>query len=144
VILCDVNILVFALRADSERHDEYADWLNARTVDSDEAFAVSDHVLSSVLRIVTNRRAFERPSTLDMALGFVEELRDLPNAVLVQPGPRHWGIFTGLCRKTNATGNLVPDAYFAALAIEHGCEWVTADRGFARFPGLRWRHPLDG
>ena len=39
-------------------------------------------------------------------------------------------------------GNLVPDAYFAALALESGCEWLTADRGFARFPGLRWRHPL--
>jgi hypothetical protein len=43
----------------------------------------------------------------------------------------------------NATGALVPDAYFAALAIESGSEWVTADRDYARFPGLRWRHPLD-
>jgi hypothetical protein len=42
-----------------------------------------------------------------------------------------------------AKGNLVPDAYLAALAIEHGCEWISADRDFARFPGLRWRHPFD-
>lgn len=27
--------------------------------------------------------------------------------------------------------------------MEHGCEWVTLDRGFARFPGLRWRTPID-
>jgi hypothetical protein len=61
----------------------------------------------------------------------------------VSPGPRHWGIFADLCRKANARGHLVPDAYLAALAIESGSEWITTDRGYARFPGLRWRHPLD-
>ena len=41
-------------------------------------------------------------------------------------------------------GNLVPDAYLAALAIESGSAWVTTDRVYSRFPGLTWRHPLDG
>jgi len=36
----------------------------------------------------------------------------------------------------------VTDAYIAALAIEHVCELVTTDSDFARFPGLRWCHPL--
>ena len=44
---------------------------------------------------------------------------------------------------SGAKGNLIPDAYFAALAIEWGCEWVTTDRDYARFPGLKWRHPLE-
>lgn len=48
-----------------------------------------------------------------------------------------------LCAEVSANGNLVPDAYLAALAIESGSEWVTTDRYFARFRGLRWRHPLD-
>lgn len=30
------------------------------------------------------------------------------------------------------------------LAIESGSEWMTADRGFGRFNGLRWRSPLAG
>jgi predicted nucleic acid-binding protein len=51
-------------------------------------------------------------------------------------------LFLNLCRKTGAVGNAIPDAYFAALAIESNCEWVTTDRGFARFSGLRWRHPF--
>ena len=34
-------------------------------------------------------------------------------------------------------------AYLAATAIEIGAELVTADRGFGRWPGLRWHHPLD-
>jgi predicted nucleic acid-binding protein len=60
----------------------------------------------------------------------------------VRPGPRHWQIFADLCRATNARGNLVADAYLAALAIEWDSEWVTADGDFGRFPGLRWRRPF--
>jgi len=61
----------------------------------------------------------------------------------VQPGGRHWDIFTRLCRNVSARGNLVPDAYLAALAIESGSELITTDRDFSRFPSLRWRHPLE-
>jgi predicted nucleic acid-binding protein len=63
--------------------------------------------------------------------------------VVLTPGDRHWQIFSDLCRTSHAKGNLVADAYHTALAIEHGCEWITADRDFARFKGLRWRHPLQ-
>jgi hypothetical protein len=62
--------------------------------------------------------------------------------VTLAPGERHWDIFQRLCREVNAKGNLIPDAYLAALAIESGSEWITTDRDYARFPGLRWRHPL--
>jgi|GEM_PF-6600454 len=58
-------------------------------------------------------------------------------------GPGHWAIFTELCQRANAKGSLVADAYLTALAMEHRCEWNTTDQDFARFPGLRWRHPLD-
>lgn len=80
---------------------------------------------------------------LDAALRFVEGLRAQPNAVVVTPGHRHWEIFSRLCREVEAKGNLVADAYLAALAIESGSELITTDRHFARFRGLRWRHPLD-
>jgi predicted nucleic acid-binding protein len=35
----------------------------------------------------------------------------------------------------------VTDVWYAALAIEHGCVWITYDHGFARFPQLAWREP---
>lgn len=60
-----------------------------------------------------------------------------------EPGRRHWSTFLDLCRTTEARGNAVPDAYLAALAVEHDCRWYSADRGFARYPGLRTGHPLD-
>jgi hypothetical protein len=62
--------------------------------------------------------------------------------VPITPAARHWDIFMRLCRETDARGNLVPDAWLAALAIEAGCEFITSDRDYARFQTLRWRHPL--
>jgi toxin-antitoxin system PIN domain toxin len=142
MILLDVNVLVYAFRADSPRHAEYHDWLTDR-VHQREVFGLSELVLSGALRVLTHPRVFNPPTPLDRAIEFVEALRAQPNCVLVAPGPRHWEIFRELCEKAHAKGNLVADAYLAALAIEHGCEWITTDRDFARFRGLRWRHPLD-
>lgn len=142
MILPDVNVLVYAHRTDALDHARYARWIEDVAL-GDEAFGLSDLILSGFLRIVTHPRVFVTPSPLEEALAFVDGLRGRPNSVPVSPGPRHWSIFASLCRRAGAKGNLVPDAYLAALAIESGSEWITTDRGFARFPGLRWRHPLD-
>jgi toxin-antitoxin system PIN domain toxin len=143
VILPDVNVLVYAHREDTPDHAAYRAWLES-VINSDLAYGMADLVLSGFLRIVTHPRIFERPSALDQALAFVADVRDQPNCVLVRPGPRHWAIFEGLCRDANVKGNLVPDAYLAALAIESGSEWITTDRDYSRFAQLSWRHPLDG
>ncbi len=137
----DVNVLVYAHRADAVDHARYRRWLDD-LVHSDVAFGVVDAVLAGFVRVVTHPRIFKSPTPLDIALQFAEALRDRPNAVLIGPDERHWHIFTHLCRRVGAKGNLVPDAYVAALAIESGCEWITTDHDFARFEGLRWRHPL--
>jgi uncharacterized protein len=104
---------------------------------------VSDLVLSCFLRVVTHPSVFDPPTPLRRALDFVEVLRGQSNSVLVAPGPRHWNIFTRLCREAGVKGNLVADAYLAALAIESGSDWVTTDRDYSRFRGLRWRHPRE-
>ena len=142
MLLIDVNVLVYAFRQESPGDDRYAIWLE-NVLNGDEAYGVADLVLSGFLRIVTHPRIFGAPTSIERALAFTEQVRGRPHCVNVAPGPRHWEIFTNLCRKVGARGNLVPDAYLAALAIESGSEWITTDRGFARFPGLRWRHPLD-
>lgn len=142
MILPDVNILIYAFREDLPGHEQYRAWLHAR-VRALEAFGLSELVLSGALRVLTHPRVLAPPTPLDRALEFVSALRAQPNSVLLHPGPRHWDIFARLCAAAGAKGNLVADAYHAALAIEHGCEWITTDRDFARFPGLRWRHPLE-
>lgn len=142
MILLDVNLLVYAHREDAERHSEYKDWLEAALAEP-SGVAVSELALSGCLRIITHPKIFEKPTPLREAIRFVEDFRMRDEVKLLAPGPNHWSIFTSLCEKAEAKGNLVPDAYHAALAIEWGCEWITADRGFGRFPGLRWRHPLN-
>ncbi|EIJ34294.1 type II toxin-antitoxin system VapC family toxin [Thiothrix nivea] len=141
MLLCDVNVLVYAHREDAPNHPAYLQWLED-LINSDESFAVSELVLSVFLRIVTHPKVFNPPSPLADALAFISSIRQQPNCRLVAPGQRHWDIFQSLCETTNAKGNLVPDAYHAALAIESGCEWITTDRGFSRYPGLRWRTPF--
>jgi toxin-antitoxin system PIN domain toxin len=141
VVLLDVNVLVYAHREDAPGHSGFRKWLEA-TAASPSAFGLSDGVLAGFLRIVTHPRVFDPPSPMKAALAFADELRGRPSCVLLAPGPRHWEIFTSLCRRAGVKGNLVPDAYLAALAIETGSELITTDRDFSRFPGLRWRHPL--
>lgn len=141
MLLCDVNILVHAHRKDSSAHAPCRGWLES-LINGDEAYGVSELVLSGFVRVVTHPKVFAKPSPLSEALAFTAQLRDQPNAVAIAPGPRHWDIFQRLCLAHAVRGNLVPDAYLAALAIESGCEWVTTDRDFTRFEGLRVRNPV--
>ena len=141
MILPDVNVLVYAFRDDTQNHRLYREWLES-VVNGDSAYAISPPVLSSVVRICTHRTIFPKPSQLDQALAFCRVLMDQPHCQLIHPGARHWSIFADLCGRVHAVGNLVQDAWFAALAIEHGCQWVTNDRHYARFPGLAWRPPF--
>jgi toxin-antitoxin system PIN domain toxin len=142
MILTDVNVLVYAHRADAPSHLAYREWLEA-LINGDPAYGFSELVLSGFLRVVTHPRVFNPPSDLDSAYSFAHAIRSQPNAVLISPGPRHWDIFKRLCELAGVKGNLVPDAYLAALAIESGCEWITTDRDYSRFPGLKWRYPLN-
>jgi toxin-antitoxin system PIN domain toxin len=142
LILIDVNVLVYALHPYAPEHDRYRAWLNGVVAD-DAPFGLSELVLGAFIRIATHPRISSPPASVARAFELAADLRGAPNAVVVAPGPRHWSIFERLCRGANARGSLVTDAYFAALAIESGSEWVTTDRDYARFPGLRWRHPLE-
>lgn len=143
MLLVDVNVLLYARRRESERHEEYRRYLEDR-LGGPEPVGISELVLSAFLRIVTNHRVYDEPSSPEAALEFCAVVLAAPAAVPVRPGPAHWQIFVDLCRTTRARANDVPDAYLAAMAIELGATWVTVDRGFARFPSLRRQHPLDG
>ncbi|UCG40752.1 MAG: type II toxin-antitoxin system VapC family toxin [Acidimicrobiia bacterium] len=138
----DVNVLVYAHRPEAPRHDEWLEWLEAARVD-DEPLAVTDYVLAGFVRISTHPRIFKDPTPPAVALDFVAAVRSAPSVVPVSPGERTWPIFEELIRSVDARGNLVPDALIAAMAIEQGATLVTADRGFARYPRLRWVTPVS-
>lgn len=141
MIVPDVNVLVYAARTGAPEHVEYRAWLE-RALRGAEPIGLSELVLSGVVRVLTNARIFSDPLLLSDALSYVNALRAHPNAVNLRPGDRHWALFTRIAEEGGCRGNLVADAYHAALAIEHGATWITTDRDFGRFGGLRWAHPL--
>ncbi len=143
MILPDVNVLIGAFREDSPQHNLCRPWLES-VVSGDARFGLSPLSLSAVVRITTNPRVFRMPSAVEEAFGFCEDLLGQPHSQVVQPSERHWNIFRRLCIDTRTRGPRISDAWFAALAIEWGCEWVTLDRDYARFPGLKWQPPAIG
>lgn len=141
MVLFDINIFVYCHREDSPHYKQIRQY--AETIFNDiQPFGYSPLVLSGFLRIVTHPKIFTPPSSTLIAIQFIEEIISLPNAIKIIPGQLHWQLFTDLCQKIRAKGNLIPDAYFAALAIESGCTWISTDRDYTRFPGLDWLDPL--
>lgn len=137
----DVNVLVYAHREDVKDHRAYRDWLES-VINSNTAYGFSELVLSGFIRVATHPRVFETPSSLEVAIAFAEQLRTAEHAVCLAPGRNHWPLFLKCARSISARGNEIPDAYHAALALEWDCDWLTTDKGFRRFKGLRVRHPL--
>lgn len=140
-MLPDVNVLIYAFRSDSKRHPEYKAWLEG-VINGPTAYGIAPQVLGSVVRICTHPRIFSRPSSREDLFNFCGVLLEQPNATVIVPGERHWSIFETVCRQSKAIGNLVQDAWFAALAIESGTEWITTDGDYARFEGLSSRAPF--
>lgn len=140
MILPDVNVLIYAFRTDVPQYAICNPWLN-NVVAGDARFGISPLALGAVIRITTDRRIYRSPSGLHEAFAFSDYILGQRNCQIVEPGERHWDIFKRLCVETDTRGARVTDAWYAALAIEWGCEWITLDRDYARFPGLKWQVP---
>lgn len=141
-MLIDTNVLIYAHRPESERHREFRDWIGG-VISGPEPYAVSDFAVNGMIRVVTDRRVYKDLTPIETALAYADKLRNQPHATVINPGARFWAIFEEICHRADVRGKLVPDAYLAALSIENACEFITTDRDFGKFPGLRWRHPLD-
>ncbi len=142
MILCDVNVLLYAMVEATPHHERcLAEVESLRR--GTEAIGVSELVLAAVVRIATNPKVFRPAAAPADAFAFADAWRGQARAVRVSPGERHWRIFRELVLDTRIRGADTTDAFLAALAIEHGCEWWTTDSGFERFAKLRWRNLLD-
>ncbi len=137
----DVNILIYAHRQDERVHRLYRDWLE-QAMNHSSPLALSALVTVGFVRIVTNPKIYRNPTPISVAVAVIETLVNHTNCRLIYPGQQHWPLVAKLCRASQARGKLVADAQQAAIAIEHGCEWMTRDSDFERFAscGLRWQH----
>ena len=141
MILVDANVLLYAYDASSPRHEAARGWWEAR-LSRPEPVGVAWSTVVAFVRIGTHVRVFERPLTVAEACAAVDAWLSRPMVSVLEPGPRHWEILRGLLVGAHASGNLVPDAHLAALAIEHGAVLMSTDRDFARFEGLAFEDPL--
>ncbi len=136
MILLDVNVLLYAYRREAPQHERYGAWLRS-ALGGPEDVALADHVLTALVRIATSPAFVATPVSTAEALTFIDALRAAPAARAVVATEATWDCFAALVAGDPAIrGNLVPDAWLAALALSHGARIATADRGFGRFPGL--------
>ena len=141
MILVDANILLYAEDQLSPSHDAARSWWDAELSGSSPV-CLCWTVLGAFIRIGTNPRVFEHPLSLDQARARIQSWMDQPCTRIVSPTERHWTVFQKMLRDGQALANLVTDAHLAALAAEHGCELISTDSDFSRFPGIRWSNPL--
>ena len=141
MIVIDANLLIYSYDRDSVHHRKSLTWLEG-VLSGGDAVGLPWQSLSSFLRVVTNRRLAGMRVAVEEATHVVEQWFQQPNVQLLVPGDRHWSVFRRMIVEGQASGPLVSDAEIAALVVEYGGILYTADRDFARFPGLRWTNPL--
>jgi uncharacterized protein len=141
VIVVDANLLIYSYDASSAHHVKSIAWLE-RVLSSEEPVGFSWQTLCAFLRVTTNRRIPGQRVTLHDATDAVQEWLEQPIVQILLPGEQHWALLRQMIVEGGASGPLVSDAELAALTLEYGGVLHTADRDFARFPGLRWVNPL--
>jgi len=142
VIALDTNILVYAHRRDAEWHRPAADLIKS-LAEGINQWAIAWPSLHEFLAIVTHRKIYAPPSTLEQAVSQVDAWLASPSIVLLSESDNHWSTLQSLLTKGQVNGPLVHDARIAALCLTHGVtEFLTADRDFSRFPSLSSRNPL--
>lgn len=140
-MIVDANILLYAVDSLSPHHARAADWLT-QALNGDERIGLPWQTLGAFTRIATHPRVSANPLTADQAQSHVDAwLASEPT--WVPPATEATAhLYSMLARRHGVTGNLVPDAQLAALALELGVAVISADSDFARFPEVRWINPL--
>ncbi|MGI8646405.1 MAG: TA system VapC family ribonuclease toxin [Nocardioides sp.] len=140
-MLVDANLLLYAVDETSPKHTPAAEWLTA-ALNGSRRVALPWQSIGAFVRISTHPRIAASPLTGPMAWSFVSDWLASPVAWLPPVSPRTAMILGELIGRHGLTGNAIPDAQLAALAIEHGLAVCSADSDFARFAEVRWVNPL--
>jgi uncharacterized protein len=141
MIVIDANLLVYAYDESSPHHEPARQWIG-ETLSGVEPIRIALVSLLAFVRIITNPSLFLRPLQPDVAIGIIQSWLVIPSVGIADPGERHWRNLADAAHGGQVRGPHVMDAHVAALAIEHGATLMTADRGFARFPGLKFKNPI--
>jgi len=141
VIVLDSNLLLYAYHSRSPHHSKAHAWIE-QIFSEPNPIGLPWQTISAFLRISTNKQLLGNLYSIEEAAQVVDEWVARPNIRILTPGDDHWRLFRRMVVEGQASSVLVSDAHLAALTIEYGGVLYTADRDFARFPGLRWLNPL--
>ncbi|MGH2856387.1 MAG: TA system VapC family ribonuclease toxin [Solirubrobacteraceae bacterium] len=139
-ILIDANLLLWAHHRQFAHHESARAWL-AGTLSNVRTVGIPWPSVLAFVRLSTHRRVLARPLDVLTAHGVVAGWLSRDNVITPVPTQRHLVLFGDLLRQGQAAGDHSTDAHLAALAIEWGLLLMSADRDFARYPGLRWQDP---
>lgn len=142
MIVPDANLLLYAYDKSSAHHAPALTWAE-NALEGDELIGLPWQSLWAFLRVSTNSRIYSHPLAMEQAIRIAQQWLGLKNVRLLLPGENHWMLLQRMLIGGQVKGTAVTDAALAALAVEYGGVLYTADRGFARFPGLRWVNPLQ-
>lgn len=140
-MLVDANILLYAVDRTTAPHQAASEWLTG-VLNGRRRVGLPWQSIGAFLRIVTHPRVTTNPLTGAEAWRFVSSWLDADPAWVPAATERTAAVYGELAGTVPVTGNLVPDAMLAALALEHGLTVMSADTDFGRFPGLAWENPL--
>jgi toxin-antitoxin system PIN domain toxin len=141
MIIIDANLLLYATIRESPDHGPARDWLDDQLYGTSRVGLPWASLLAFV-RIATNPRISQIPLTLDRAWGQVTDWLERDSSWVPGPTERHAETLGPLLRTAGLRANDVADVHLAAIAMEHGLLLCSADAGFARFEGLRWKNPI--
>jgi toxin-antitoxin system PIN domain toxin len=142
VIVCDANLIIYAYNTGSSHHAKARAWLE-EIFSGIEAVGLPWQAVSAFLRVMTNKKLPGERFSLAQAAQIVDLWLARTNVRVLMPGDDYWPLLRRMLIEGQASGALVSDAEIAALTLEYGGVLYTADRDFARFPGLRWMNPLE-
>lgn len=143
MIAVDANILMYAYSSSFPQHERAQIWLDQQ-LRGTARVGLPWSSLLAFMRLSINPRIFPSPTNPAAAWQQVERWLDAPASWVPIPGRRHREPLGRCVTVPGLSADDVPDAHLAALCLEHGLQLATADRGFARFPGLVHIDPTIG
>lgn len=145
MIAVDTNLLVYAHRRESRRHEEASSLLRG-LAEGVDAWAIPWPCCYEFLSVVTNPRIWrENATSPEQSWRQLAAWTASPSLRLIGETEDYLEILESFVRRPRVIGGVVHDARIAAICVAHGVEaLLTRDRDFSLFPELRTWDPLAG
>lgn len=130
----DVNVIVAAFRADHVHHHAARVWLaeaRRNCAEGIETLVLVPIVVSGFLRLVTNRKVFPEPDSIEEAVAFIDAMLESPGVEL-RVSTDDWPLLRAKLLTLRLVANMVTDASLASMVQALSEHLVTFDGDFRK------------